>query len=159
MSDNSFELKTVLNAPPLAVYDALTTEQGIKGWWTPDCEVGSAVGDKSVFRFDDMVDVMRIDALIPGREVRWHVVQQDNHLSDVLGNNTEWVGTDIVFQLSEHEDGGTILHFRHDGLTPDLACYQICNNGWTHFMRTSLPSLLETGHGHPFKAKKTADAG
>lgn len=159
MSDESFELKVTLNAAPMQVYEALATERGIKGWWTPDCEVGGSIGEKAVFRFGDMVDVMRIDALEPGREVRWHVLEQRNHLADVMAGNSEWVGTDIVFRLSPSGDGGTNLHFRHDGLTPDLACYRICDDGWNHFMTTSLPGLLDNGEGRPFQAKKAAVAG
>ncbi len=156
MSDHSFTLEVVLNAPPMDVYTALTTQQGIKGWWTPDCEVGSNVGDKAVFRFGTMTDVVRIDTLTHGREVRWHVLEQDNHLSDILQNNSEWVGTDIVFELSDGQDGGTLLRFRHFGLTPNLDCYRICNDGWTHFMRTSLPALLDTGQGRPYIADRSA---
>lgn len=158
MPDRSFELKVTLNAAPTRVYEMLATERGVKAWWTPDCEVGGAVGDRAVFRFGDMVDVMRIDALEPGREIRWHVLEQTNRLSEGASDNTEWVGTDIIFRLSQNDDGGTNLHFRHAGLTPDLACYQICDDGWNHFMKTSLPGLLDHGQGHPFQVTKTAAA-
>lgn len=158
MSSKSFELKVALKSPPAKVYEALTTEHGVKGWWTPDCELGDKVGDKAVFRFGTMVDVMRIDVLDPNREVRWHVLEQRNHLSEVMADNTEWVGTDIVFGLTATADGGTDLHFRHEGLTPDLACYRICDEGWNHFMKTSLPQLLERGTGRPFQAKAAAEA-
>ena len=40
MSEQSFELDVILSAPPAKVYEALATEKGVKGWWTPDCEVG-----------------------------------------------------------------------------------------------------------------------
>ncbi|MEM7441865.1 MAG: SRPBCC domain-containing protein [Pseudomonadota bacterium] len=152
MSDESFTLEVALKAPPQDVYAALATESGIKGWWTRDCEVGDAVGDRAVFRFGKMVDVMRIDALEPGREVRWHVLEQKNHLADSMDNNSEWVGTEIVFALTKAPDGGTMLRFRHEGLTPDLACYKICDDGWNHFMRTSLPGLLDNGEGLPYQA-------
>ncbi|MEO1225866.1 MAG: SRPBCC domain-containing protein [Pseudomonadota bacterium] len=158
MSGKSFEVKVALKAPPAKVYEALTTERGVSGWWTPDCELGDKVGDKAVFRFGKMVDVMRIDALDPDREVRWHVLEQHNHLSDLMADNTEWVGTDIIFALTANAGGGTDLHFRHEGLTPNLACYQICNDGWNHFIKTSLPGLLDQGTGRPYQAKAAAEA-
>ncbi len=44
----------------------------------------------------------------------------------------------------------TLLHFEHEGLTPQLECYQICEDGWGHFLKTSLNKLVETGKGEPF---------
>ena len=42
----------------------------------------------------------------------------------------EWVGTRVVFDLRENEDGGTDVAFTHDGLVPSMACWEACNAGW-----------------------------
>ncbi|MEM7121384.1 MAG: SRPBCC domain-containing protein [Pseudomonadota bacterium] len=149
MRAKSYEADVTLKARPSAVYAALATEDGIKGWWTTDCDVGSAVGDTATFRFGRTWNTVRIDRLEPNREVRWHVTGQYHHAPDHLTETSEWVGTAIVFTLTEAPDGDTLLRFRHDGLTPELECYDICDEGWTFFLKTSLAGLVEHGKGQP----------
>ena len=39
-----------------------------------------------------------------------------------------------------------MLYFRHEGLTPELECFDMCHEGWTHYL-ASLVSYVETGQG------------
>jgi uncharacterized protein YndB with AHSA1/START domain len=139
-----------LAAPVHKVYEALTTPQGLKGWWTATAEIGTAIGALSTHHFGNTHNTMRIDQWEPGRAVRWTCVAQDHHAPDALSKTDEWVGTSIEFRLLENEDGGTNLHFEHHGLVPSLECFEICDRGWTHFLGTSLRGLVETGVGQPF---------
>lgn len=41
---SSFQYDVWIDKPPAEVYVALTTQQGIQGWWTPVCDVRSQVG-------------------------------------------------------------------------------------------------------------------
>jgi hypothetical protein len=59
------------------------------------------------------------------------------------------VGTTIAFDLSSTETGGTTVRFRHDGLVPQLPCYEQCSKDWGNFLHSSLVSYLDTGTGHP----------
>jgi hypothetical protein len=58
----------------------------------------------------------------------------------------EWANTRLIFDLSEN-NGITSLNFKHEGLTPDVECYQDCKTGWTHWIKTSLFSYFTTGKG------------
>ena len=40
-------------APAETIYRALTTEDGIRAWWTTDVKLGARVGDIAVFGFFD----------------------------------------------------------------------------------------------------------
>ena len=60
----------------------------------------------------------------------------------------EWAGTTIVFELAP-ADGGSELRFRHVGLTPQLECFDMCHEGWTHYL-ASLVAYVDTGEGHPY---------
>ena len=40
-----------------------------------------------------------------------------------------------------------MLHFRHQGLTPDLECYDMCDAGWTYYLG-SLVSYVELSQIH-----------
>ena len=57
------------------------------------------------------------------------------------------MGTRIVFDVAAAGDGA-MLHFRHHGLTPQLECFDMCHEGWTHYLG-SLVSYVETGVGQP----------
>jgi uncharacterized protein YndB with AHSA1/START domain len=39
-----YQTSLVLQANPAAVYTALTTPEGLRGWWTHDCDVATEVG-------------------------------------------------------------------------------------------------------------------
>jgi uncharacterized protein YndB with AHSA1/START domain len=151
---NHYQQSLVVDATPATVYAALTTPEGLRGWWTADCDVHTAVGETITVRFGQTHKDMRVDRLDAGREVRWHVTQA--HIA--AGNLTrrdEWAGTDIVFRLSPAGSGRTRLDFEHVGLVPSLDCYALCDNGWRYFL-ASLKQLAEAGRGTPYVADSTA---
>ena len=143
-----------INASPAMVYAALTTPEGLRGWWTQDCDVPAEVGSTIHFRFDRTYKDMRIDRLQPGREVRWHCTRAHIAVGE-LSRRDEWVGTDIVFRLTPAGEGRTRVDFEHMGLVPALDCYGLCSNGWRYFM-SSLQQFVETGCGTPYALKAVA---
>jgi uncharacterized protein YndB with AHSA1/START domain len=142
------QLLLLLSAPPATVYQALTTPQGLRDWWTQTCDVATTVGSKTTFLFCQTWKVMRIESLVPEREVRWHCVEAHIEAPGITRDD-EWVGTDIVFRLAPQDGGKTLLDFEHLGLLPSLQCFKICENGWDLFLG-SLQSLVESGQGAPF---------
>lgn len=93
---------------------------------------------------------MRIEHLKTGAEVRWTCIEQHHHAPGELTRTDEWAGTSVVFQILEQSPSSTLLRFERMGLVPELECYDICNDGWRHFLRTSLKGYVETGQGSPF---------
>ncbi|MCG8404444.1 MAG: SRPBCC domain-containing protein [Phycisphaerales bacterium] len=148
MSDR-FRYRVQIARSPTDVYAALTTDEGIQGWWTPDCEVASEIGGRSHFRFGEMYHTYEILTLLPGREVQWQCVDHYHNLPE-LTKFDEWVGTRLIFRLSSSEDGGTVLDFEHIGLTPDLECFNHCSERWPFFLGVSMKQFLETGTGRPY---------
>jgi hypothetical protein len=105
-----------------------------------------AVGDEFSYRVPGIhFCKLRVMELVPGEKVVWQVV--DNHMS-FIDDQSEWMGTQIRFELSER-DGGTELRFTHDGLVPSYECFEVCNNAWTFYVGDSLRSLAATGVGKP----------
>ena len=151
---NHYQRQLLLSASPAAVYRALTTQQGLCGWWTETCEVSNAIGGRATFRFNQNYKVMQIESLAPDREVRWHCVEAHIDMPG-LQRKDEWVGTRIIFKLSPQDDGRTRLDFEHVGLTPAIQCFDVCRDGWNLFLG-SLQSLVETGQGKPYLAPETA---
>jgi hypothetical protein len=60
----------------------------------------------------------------------------------------EWMGTLIHWRF-DATDTGTRISMTHDGLTPQLACWDICQDGWNHFFKGSLKTFLDGGEPSP----------
>ena len=145
-----YQHSLTIAATPAAVYAALATTEGLRAWWTQDCEGATEVGGIIHFRFGSSYTDIRIELLEPGREVRWHCTR--GHIAaDSVTRKDEWVGTQLVFRMSDAGQGRTRLDFEHIGLVPSLECYGLCDKGWQHFMG-SLQQYLETGEGTPYIA-------
>jgi uncharacterized protein YndB with AHSA1/START domain len=120
-----------------AVYAALTTVDGLAGWWTTDTSGDAAVGGTLAFRFLPGGFDMEVIELVPGERVRWRVVD----------GPPEWIDTTIDWQLSRSE-GFTIVRFAHQGWTDVGAFMAHCNTKWASYL-LSLKALVETGTGAP----------
>jgi hypothetical protein len=145
MTDGSYEAHVEFSQPPQAVFEALTTVRGLAGWWSPAVGGGAAAGD--VLRLDHQGEatlVLDVEAVEQPGFVGWCV------RSYTL--NPEWAGTKIAFRIGSGSDGGAALAFRHDGLVPELECYDRCSRGWDYFL-PSLRDYVETGVGRPFSKR------
>jgi uncharacterized protein YndB with AHSA1/START domain len=134
-----------LAASPRRVYEAIATADGVRSWWT-DGSFAEEVGGVGRLTFGHGWTELRIEKLVPDREVEWSCVGQDIAHFDPTD---EWVGTTIRFRL-EPLDGGerTHLEFVHEGLA-GLGCEEMCAKGWDHYIRLSLRGLVEASAGAP----------
>jgi uncharacterized protein YndB with AHSA1/START domain len=120
-----------------SVYAALTTVDGLAGWWTTDTTGDPSLGGTIAFRFVPGGFDMEVSELIPGERVRWRVVD----------GPPEWFDTTVEWQLSR-TDGMTIVRFAHEGWTDVGAFMAHCNTKWAVYLM-SLKALVETGVGSP----------
>ncbi len=128
----------VNSAPKDIVYRALTTCEGLAGWWTTDTTGDNHVGGVVQFRFGGGGFDMELLELDPGRRVRWLVVDGPQ----------EWIGTRIDWDLKEDEHG-TVVMFRHQDWKEPVEFMHHCSTKWATFLM-SLKSLIETGEGAPW---------
>jgi uncharacterized protein YndB with AHSA1/START domain/TfoX/Sxy family transcriptional regulator of competence genes len=141
-----YRQKIVLDAPVETVYRALTTGEGVAGWWA-EGEVAGERGGR--VRFDwaaGSYTEFRVEDATPLTSVEWHCVAQHDVNLPVAD---EWVATTLSFRLAR-EGRRTRLAFVHHGLAPALECHDACASGWDHFLLSSLKDLVETGRGSPF---------
>lgn len=146
-----FRRELRIAAPAAVVYGALTTQEGIEGWWTTNCTVSGGVGGAVMVRFDESFKVFRIEKLTPSAEVRWRCIDARLQVPGHPMRPDEWVETTINYSLKEEGPGTTLLTVEHIGLGPQLDCYELCCAGWRDFL-LSLKQLCETGTGSPFGA-------
>jgi uncharacterized protein YndB with AHSA1/START domain len=137
----------LIQARPSVLYAALTTEAGLRGWWTQDCDVARVPGDTHRMRFGPHHKDLRVEQLQAERLVHWRCTGALIDLPE-LSRKDEWIGTELVFRLEAQGEGQTRLHFEHPGLVPAIACYEVCAQGWQHFL-ASLQQYAETGRGMP----------
>jgi uncharacterized protein YndB with AHSA1/START domain len=129
----------VVTPTPDKVYDALTTTEGLAGWWTDDTSgTGGEVGGVLEFRFPPVGGFdMEVVDVRPSEGVTWRVVQGPD----------EWVGTTIDWTLRQDGDY-TIVLFEHRGWKEPVEFMHHCSTKWGSFLM-SLKSLVETGKGAP----------
>ena len=132
-----------LAALPHAVYEEIATAHGVRSWWT-DGSFAEEVGGVGRLTFGRGWTELRVEKLVPDREVEWRCVGQDIAHFDPTD---EWVGTTIRIRLTPLDGGErTHLDFVHEGLA-GLGCEEMCVKGWDHYIRTSLRGLVEDGRG------------
>ena len=131
-------------------YDALAHQVPL--WWSEMFEGYSAqIGDAITIRFGEKIyKTMRVKESVPVTKMIWYVEDSLIALPE-LKNQTEWIGTTIVWEIQQSEESSQIK-VTHLGLNPDIECYNICSNGWVQFLG-SLKLFLETGKGTPYKEK------
>ncbi|HVN11238.1 MAG TPA: SRPBCC domain-containing protein [Kineosporiaceae bacterium] len=134
-------------AAPDAVFEAFTTVTGIAGWWTEQVSGSGAQGGQLTLGFpnsDGPRVVLHVDTTERARSIVWSVLAVPP-----LPAWEEWAGTRVVVRLRPDGDGGTGMGFGHEGLTPQLHCYDTCSRGWDGVL-ASLRSYVDTGTGHPY---------
>ncbi len=114
-----------IDAPPEKVFEAITTQAGLRGWWTADSMAEPRVGSVAVFGFYNrrLLFRMRIEKLTPGKKVVW----------TCLGENDEWKGTRLIWQISQKE-GATVLRFVHGDWRSTSGYFAYCNSTWGMLM-------------------------
>ena len=121
------------------VYRALTTRDGLAGWWTTNTDgEGDQVGNIVKFRFEDKGGFdMKVKKLNAPHEVEW----------EVIDGPEEWIGTTINFELKQDNDSVIVL-FKHLNWKEPAEFMHHCSTKWAIFLM-SLKSLIETGKGNP----------
>jgi uncharacterized protein YndB with AHSA1/START domain len=142
-------LEVPIAASPDQVYRAITEQQGLASWWTPDVVTGPEVGSTAEFTFTSgpgsrVVAKMEIAALEPGRKVYWTVAED---------NIPDWVGTHITWDVTP-ADQGTNVRFGHRDYPSTEGPFARVGYRWAWYL-TSLKDYLETGQGRPGLAFRT----
>ncbi len=125
-----------------AVYQALTTTEGLAGWWTTDVRGDGDAGGVVQFRS------------VRGRPgAEW--LRHEVHGGEAggargLGGRRrpgEWIGTQVSWDLTTEGDY-TIIMFAHQGWREPVEFMHHCSTKWATFLM-SLKAYVETGAGAP----------
>jgi len=121
------------------VYRALTTLQGLAGWWTTDTRGSCDLGGVIEFHFgtNGRID-MKVLELDPAERVVWQVVDGPQ----------DWIGSTVSFELKQEGEQATVL-FKHEGWKEQSEFMHHCSTKWATFL-LSMKARVETGKGTPF---------
>ncbi len=138
-------MKTILHTVDIdassgEVFTALTTGEGLCGWWTTKVKADVRVGGTIDFTFGQTFNPdMKITALDKPRLVAWKCV----------GGHEPWVDNTFHFEI-ETRGEGCILFFRQE-YARELSNeeYGRYNFNWGYYL-DSLRLVVETGRGKPY---------
>ena len=132
-TDFSFSYET--HQLPEAVYKRLLD---VRNWWSGLYQE-EIIGSTDVLNQEFTYSAGRglhysrqkLVELVPNKKIVWLVT--DSKLS-FLADQDEWTGTKIIFEIGQVNDK-TRVRFLHQGLTPQIECYQQCSNGWSGYLQ------------------------
>lgn len=137
-----------IETTPARIYAAITTQQGLSRWYTPDTKAEPQVGSIIEFKFSTLTTLkFRVEKLEPDRHVAWAGLQVPD----------EWKTTPITFDIAPGGDSA-VLTFRQAGFTRDYEALGGFSYCWAQYVR-SLKLLLETGKGEPFGSAESIACG
>jgi hypothetical protein len=137
--NTSYSIEITVAASPDEI---LATIHNPRSWWSEGI-TGSAgaAGDEFDYRYGT-VHYCRVRIAESGpQRVVWEILENE---FGVVDGEDEWVGTRCVFDLVPGR-GSTVLRFTHDGLYPHFSCYDVCSQGWDHYIGSSLAAALTDG--------------
>ena len=151
MTTKSYSKSIDVKAGPSAAFAAVTL--GVEHWWTRPDQPLAHIGDRAKFTFPPGVSYWTFE--LTGMEqpghVEWTCVDALHiHEGQPKEIETEWLNTTVRWQIIELGTGSRI-EMRHQGLTPELLCYDVCEAGWDMFFLGSLKLYLDTGQGAPHR--------
>jgi uncharacterized protein YndB with AHSA1/START domain len=150
----------LIGASAEKIYKAISSEEGLSAWWTPNTTAKEEVNSIASFPFGNGYNKeMKITDLKPSELIKWNCIKGD----------AEWVGTNISFTLissnkknllntnpeilgqieQQSNEEGTMLIFHHDEWQDYTPMFAECSYTWGQFLR-SLKLLCETGKGRPW---------
>ena len=125
-----------ITAPSATVYEAISTEAGIAGWWDRPNAVKTDSGVVLEFNPGPEHGVLRarVAAAIPDRRIEWEFVSTHPRNSPAFA----WTGTRVSFEITRRavppwaaERADTaIVDFRHSGWDGRSEYLGFCNFAW-----------------------------
>jgi hypothetical protein len=137
-------MKTILHAFDIAgdpdeVRRALTTLEGLSGWWTTEVAGETDEGGVIHFTFEgDFNPEMRVDECSNGA-VRW----------TCIGGHEPWLDNTFHFEISGTAPVNFMMRQHYARELADRV-YGVYNFSWGYYL-DSLRTLVESGNGKPFQ--------
>lgn len=134
MSNKDFTYTFVSPLPTALIFETLLD---VRKWWFGvynETITGKSEQVNDVFTFVAGGGVhnttQQLTELVPGKKIAWLVTSAN---LSFLKQPDEWLDTKFYFELSGAGDK-TRITFVHEGLQPEIECYDSCSGGWTQYL-------------------------
>lgn len=134
-SADSFSFTFSSTKSPEVIYETLLD---IKSWWTglyaeKITGASSKLNDEFSFSAGGGAHntTQKLVELIPGKKIVWLVTQSN---LTFLDQPDEWTNTKISFDIARTGDK-TDVRFTHEGMVPQIECYDSCTGAWMQYMQ------------------------
>jgi hypothetical protein len=142
MAKKDFTLTLLTGQSPEKVFQAILR---VRDWWSgyyAEEFKGETEKQNDVFSFyagdGAHYSKQQVVEVLPNKKVVWLVTE--SKLS-FLKKTDEWTGTKIIFDIST-EGGKTKFSFTHEGLNPEVECFDSCAPAWTQYVQNKLFPLI-----------------
>lgn len=132
--------KITINAPSKEVFNAITTVEGLKGWFSKEVKGQPDKGGEFTLSFTHHEGPFRwkVTEMTPHSEVGWQCKEGPGRS----------IGTKAIFRLSNRGDDKTIVDFEHDGFEDTDEKITTCNTLWGGIM-SHLKKYVESEQPQP----------
>ncbi len=129
----SYGIHLEFTSAPKEVFDLIND---VPKWWIKEAGgtiaefegKSSKLNDEFILRHGDVhYSKHKLIEFIPDRKVVWLVT--DSKLTWIKENKQEWTGTKMIFEMIPKGEK-TSMFFTHEGLVPQLECYEHCVHFW-----------------------------
>lgn len=127
-----------IKAPIEKVFDAISTLEGVSGWWTLTTGDPTLHGQLT-FSFGEHDVFAKVTAYEDNKYLEWTIQTKEGD---------EWLDTRLCFDLDEQQDQ-IMVNFQHADWKQPTNFLSHCSTKWGVFM-VSLKEYVETGKGMSF---------
>ena len=146
MNNKNFSVTLLVDQMPEEVFNAVTN---VRKWWSgyyaEEIEGNTEkLNDEFSFRAGGGAHYskQKLVEVIPDKKIIWLVTESE---LSFLEKKDEWTGTKIIFEISK-KGSKTQLVFTHEGLNPEIECYDSCAPAWSQYLQNKLLPLIKSSN-------------
>ena len=122
MADSLHQIEIHTDARTL--YQAITSDAGIKTWWTPLCYMAQQEGDNCRISYESMRLILFAQKLLPQKRVFWVC----------LDGPQDWLGTELWWEIKQLGPKLCRLDFKHMNWSRDDGLFPQANSMWGNLL-------------------------
>lgn len=144
MKTKNFTITLQTTQSPQKVFKAI---QDVRTWWSgyySETITGNTkkLNDEFSFQAGDGAHSTKhkLIEVIPDEKIVWLTTFCNLNF---IEKKDEWLGTKIIFDITK-KGNQTQLTFTHEGLNPQVECYNACAPAWTQYLENKLLPLINS---------------